>query len=602
MRWGTGFLAGTVALSAMLGAPAQAQLPRSMAMAPRVIFAERSDSADEFGVQVAFEGEEDQRAVAGHPESASWVGRLDDGGVIRTRPVEHIQGEPYLAGFAFDISDSFPRPPAIKLAQAYVDRLSTSPNTTFAVWTFGLKKEPLGEASTAVAAKALFEKVAGLTPADDNDANTNLVRSIADIVEDMGKRAPPFPSGVRQLVVFTDGGEESKIANAKEITERARRYGVLVYIVLLTKPDKPNVRHVSDIVNRMQNAARPTGGDAIRTSQDPKQPLPPELALAARVPDHMYRVFLQACDIKQQGAGTHLDKLRFVLNSGTSAQVDVAPASVAIRVAANGTPACASLAPAGTSAASPSGVSAPSATPAATAASAPPSASNSAAATQLDPGQTVDGSSGLRSLLLALAGVAGGALVLMVGAALRHAGKRGQSAVPPVRPLPSPPRPSAPSPPSLAARPASSLRPQGDNPLRPLPASELHAEAVPAGLATFFRVARPRVRVGRDATLELVLDVAAISGHHADLEIAHDGELFVTDLGSTNGTFVDGRRLAPNLRVQLAPDALLGFSQQASFRVRQPWRADAPGAAPSPNMGEPSRHPPTKLAPEGSGR
>jgi hypothetical protein len=52
-----------------------------------------------------------------------------------------------------------------------------------------------------------------------------------------------------------------------------------------------------------------------------------------------------------------------------------------------------------------------------------------------------------------------------------------------------------------------------------------------------------RVRVGRVAENELAIPEAAVSRHHAVLEPAADGWSLV-DLGSANGTWVNGRRVS----------------------------------------------------------
>lgn len=49
--------------------------------------------------------------------------------------------------------------------------------------------------------------------------------------------------------------------------------------------------------------------------------------------------------------------------------------------------------------------------------------------------------------------------------------------------------------------------------------------------------------VGRDPQADLRLDVSGVSRKHARLSMASDGEVEVLDLGSRNGTFVNGRRV-----------------------------------------------------------
>lgn len=51
------------------------------------------------------------------------------------------------------------------------------------------------------------------------------------------------------------------------------------------------------------------------------------------------------------------------------------------------------------------------------------------------------------------------------------------------------------------------------------------------------------VRIGRSADCELLLDDDYVSTHHATLELDATGRWVVTDLGSTNGTFVNESRL-----------------------------------------------------------
>ena len=51
------------------------------------------------------------------------------------------------------------------------------------------------------------------------------------------------------------------------------------------------------------------------------------------------------------------------------------------------------------------------------------------------------------------------------------------------------------------------------------------------------------VTVGRANGTDHVLDDRTASGRHARFDVGDDGRVRVTDLGSTNGTFLDGRRV-----------------------------------------------------------
>ena len=51
------------------------------------------------------------------------------------------------------------------------------------------------------------------------------------------------------------------------------------------------------------------------------------------------------------------------------------------------------------------------------------------------------------------------------------------------------------------------------------------------------------LRVGRLASFELVLDDSSVSRKHAEVRGDADGQWTVRDLESTNGTFVNGKRV-----------------------------------------------------------
>ena len=62
------------------------------------------------------------------------------------------------------------------------------------------------------------------------------------------------------------------------------------------------------------------------------------------------------------------------------------------------------------------------------------------------------------------------------------------------------------------------------------------------------RVGLQPLRVGRRAPCELVLRDSEISGVHCEISL-HNDELIVSDRGSTNGTYVDGKRVFGNQRL-----------------------------------------------------
>ncbi len=59
-----------------------------------------------------------------------------------------------------------------------------------------------------------------------------------------------------------------------------------------------------------------------------------------------------------------------------------------------------------------------------------------------------------------------------------------------------------------------------------------------------FRPGGRRINVGRASDSDLSLGHGSVSKIHAALQMNREGTLLVTDTGSTNGTFINGRRLA----------------------------------------------------------
>jgi ABC transport system ATP-binding/permease protein len=63
---------------------------------------------------------------------------------------------------------------------------------------------------------------------------------------------------------------------------------------------------------------------------------------------------------------------------------------------------------------------------------------------------------------------------------------------------------------------------------------------------------RPAV-IGRTPGVDIVLPFVQVSGRHAGVAPTSDGMLAVTDYGSTNGTHIGGKRIAPNVPVKIKP-------------------------------------------------
>jgi len=61
------------------------------------------------------------------------------------------------------------------------------------------------------------------------------------------------------------------------------------------------------------------------------------------------------------------------------------------------------------------------------------------------------------------------------------------------------------------------------------------------------------VTIGRDSSSTLILNHATVSRHHADITSTDGGQYCLRDLGSKNGTFVNGTRLEPHRDHTLQP-------------------------------------------------
>ncbi len=79
--------------------------------------------------------------------------------------------------------------------------------------------------------------------------------------------------------------------------------------------------------------------------------------------------------------------------------------------------------------------------------------------------------------------------------------------------------------------------------------------------------------IGRKPGVSLRLQFRTVSGQHAALSI-RDGALQLTDLGSTNGTYVNGKRVEPHQTIRISEEDLIHFAE-APFRI---YRQSVTGA------------------------
>jgi pSer/pThr/pTyr-binding forkhead associated (FHA) protein len=90
---------------------------------------------------------------------------------------------------------------------------------------------------------------------------------------------------------------------------------------------------------------------------------------------------------------------------------------------------------------------------------------------------------------------------------------------------------------------------------------------------------RDYLTVGRIKENDLYLDDMSVSKHHASLVMSADGVLKVADTGSSNGTAIDGIRIAYGKAFEIKPENKVSFGDvQVSFawEVKQPEPKTAP--------------------------
>jgi putative serine protease PepD len=93
-----------------------------------------------------------------------------------------------------------------------------------------------------------------------------------------------------------------------------------------------------------------------------------------------------------------------------------------------------------------------------------------------------------------------------------------------------------------------------------------------------------KIVIGRDPDCDLVLDDTLVSRRHAEIERREDGRTYVSDLGSTNGTLLNGRRIAT-----AEPFTNRDIVQIGSSRIRLPGGGPETRLASGTVVGEPKR-------------
>lgn len=92
-----------------------------------------------------------------------------------------------------------------------------------------------------------------------------------------------------------------------------------------------------------------------------------------------------------------------------------------------------------------------------------------------------------------------------------------------------------------------------------------------------YTLTQPKTGIGRAANNEIVIDDVEVSRRHAQIIRQPDGTYAVEDLGSTNGTFVNGRRSAG--LTPLHPGDVIDLGETISLTFLQPDMEDTPSAS-----------------------
>jgi FHA domain/von Willebrand factor type A domain len=474
-------------------------------------------------------------------------------------------GEGRYTVLAFDQSKSFSAywPRAFGLARDYAKALGAgSQNHTVSVMTFGQGKATHCEETSAADLEACLAKVERL---GTRQLVTRLKFYIQEAVREAARKQPLSQGGSREVIVFTDAGEESNALNLKKLASDARELGVRIHVVAFS--GQGSGKGIAQRLDEMSQLAVGSGGRYVQVGD-----VDAGKALAGLVDslEHLYWLDVTFCGVKP---GQRSDRLSVEALSGSArtAWSD----SVSFRQSAEGqaTAACPGTVATGSSPVPPGTVSKPGTSGSATAPGTPAGSSGSSTqpgmatgtpGTATQPGGSPD--AGLPWWLIAL--ILGLGLLLLI--ALIALLSRRRSTPAPVQVAPPAPAPVA-EPPPVQPEPPPAAPSVWKDPFATLPETRLVVTRGPPGLEPFYRVHKSSFTIGaRSGEMDLAVDLPQLSGHHVTVQLFKMGNVFVKDENSTNGTFVDGRRLNPGERVQVKPGQSIRLAQHLELTLVQP--------------------------------
>lgn len=444
-------------------------------------------------------------------------------GKVAQAGVLDVNAEGVHTVLAFDQSASF-RPhlnDAMALANKFIG--ASPARASFTVLSFGTTLGDPRDAPSPAEAQRLLSDVAKSTPQYQTRLKASIRESSA-----LASQRLPMPRGVRQVVVFTDAGEESSVYTTEQVITEARQRGVRVHTVVLGSAKGTTLAQRRDEMKRL---AEDTGGRNVEVRD--RTSAAAFVEAAARSSGALVRLSLEFCDIPPTPPLRDEPIQVEVLRGGS---VVASTSWVSFNQQAGGAASRSCTQPV------------PSASPA-PARSASPVVDAAPTPTRSPLGLLIG---------LGVLGAVAAVLAFVVRGRLRPA------PAPPPAPV-APPLP--PAPPSAApwVNPQGAPLPTG-RPEAPRPELWLVVARAPAGSGASLRL-RNGLVVGASAGSDLRLDVNEVSSRHAVLEVGPAGEVFVLDQGSTNGTFLEGQRLSPGQRVPWKPGQVVSFSTKVEVRL-----------------------------------
>lgn len=86
------------------------------------------------------------------------------------------------------------------------------------------------------------------------------------------------------------------------------------------------------------------------------------------------------------------------------------------------------------------------------------------------------------------------------------------------------------------------------------------------GESLTFTVEKETVVIGRSGQCDVVIPHEAVSRKHCQIDY-YDGDLYVTDLGSTAGVLLDGQKITPDKKVKFQSFLTLSFGAVQTLNV-----------------------------------